>query len=602
LAADPTSQGFNLRGIGPSGVSRSLVLMDGVPLNDGFGGWVYWRALPRLVLSHVEVAPGGGSALFGSAALGGVLQLFARTSHEDALEADLLYGSQQTWFAAARAAHDFGRFGAAVSGEWLRSEGYQVVAEDQRGAVDASAASEHGSIQGRLDLLASKRISLWANLGVFREDQNGGTRLTNARVEVASIAAGLNASPAQGGQLQLSAFGRLSRFEQQRARIDMRRDNEQLSARQQVPSHDQGVALVYRTRELSAAGVHALTLGGDARHIAARSRERLHPAVLTPSSLLRRGVDGQQLLTGVFAQDLYKIRSWLGLEGSLRFDFYRTYAAERLVGRADDTRSADNFAPRQKLAITPRLGSFVHASDSLTLRGAAYRAFRAPTLNELYRPFQVGSVLTAANERLDPEFLWGGELGFDWQLADALLLRSTGFWNRLEQPISNVTLPEPLPSGATRQRKNLGTARIAGLESSLEWRLDRRFTAIAAYTWVDSRVTSAPEVPTLRGKRLPQDPAHRASLLLFFTEARWFDASLQVRFVGRQYEDDVNQLPMGKVWIVDASCSRNIVWKLELYAAAENLLNRTYLVGRAGIDTIGQPLAARIGLRIRQAL
>jgi iron complex outermembrane recepter protein len=68
LVADPSSQGLNLRGVGPSGVSRSLVLLDGVPVNDAFGGWVLWRALPRRGLERVEVVPGGGSALYGSAA------------------------------------------------------------------------------------------------------------------------------------------------------------------------------------------------------------------------------------------------------------------------------------------------------------------------------------------------------------------------------------------------------------------------------------------------------------------------------------------------------------------------------------------------------
>ena len=55
LVADPSSQGVTLRGLGPSGVSRALVLEDGVPLNDGFGGWVYWGAVPRLGITRVEI-------------------------------------------------------------------------------------------------------------------------------------------------------------------------------------------------------------------------------------------------------------------------------------------------------------------------------------------------------------------------------------------------------------------------------------------------------------------------------------------------------------------------------------------------------------------
>ena len=76
--ADPTSQGLNLRGVGPSGVSRALVLRDGVPVNDPFGGWVYWRAMSPLGIDRIEIVPSGASALFGNFALGGVLQVISR--------------------------------------------------------------------------------------------------------------------------------------------------------------------------------------------------------------------------------------------------------------------------------------------------------------------------------------------------------------------------------------------------------------------------------------------------------------------------------------------------------------------------------------------
>ena len=78
LAANPTAQGVSLRGLGPSGASRTLLLLDGVPLNDPFGGWVAWAKLPREGLAAVEVVPGGGGAAWGNAALGGVLQLLSR--------------------------------------------------------------------------------------------------------------------------------------------------------------------------------------------------------------------------------------------------------------------------------------------------------------------------------------------------------------------------------------------------------------------------------------------------------------------------------------------------------------------------------------------
>jgi outer membrane cobalamin receptor len=92
--ANPTTQGVSLRGVGASGASRALVLDDGVPLNDPFGGWVYWGRVPRASLDRIEVLRGGASDLYGSTAMGGVVQFVRRNSPGIAIDASA--GSQDT--------------------------------------------------------------------------------------------------------------------------------------------------------------------------------------------------------------------------------------------------------------------------------------------------------------------------------------------------------------------------------------------------------------------------------------------------------------------------------------------------------------------------
>ena len=97
LVANPTTQGVSLRGLGPSGASRSLVLLDGVPLNDPFGGWVLWSKVPRESLAGIEVVPGGGGAAWGNAALGGVIQLFTNPASGRRERVMAARGSFNTW-------------------------------------------------------------------------------------------------------------------------------------------------------------------------------------------------------------------------------------------------------------------------------------------------------------------------------------------------------------------------------------------------------------------------------------------------------------------------------------------------------------------------
>ncbi|MFN0122419.1 MAG: TonB-dependent receptor plug domain-containing protein, partial [Blastocatellia bacterium] len=81
--ANPTTQGVSLRGAGASGASRTLILVDGIPLNDAFGGWVYWDRVPRQSIEQLEIVRGGASDLYGSDALSGVINLvtFSRPGH-----------------------------------------------------------------------------------------------------------------------------------------------------------------------------------------------------------------------------------------------------------------------------------------------------------------------------------------------------------------------------------------------------------------------------------------------------------------------------------------------------------------------------------------
>ena len=94
--ANPTTQGVTLRGVSGSGASRTLVLTDGVPLNDPFGSWVYWNQVPQAAIDRVEVLRGTTGDLYGADALGGVVQLLTFTPGAPRVRAFLDGGSHDT--------------------------------------------------------------------------------------------------------------------------------------------------------------------------------------------------------------------------------------------------------------------------------------------------------------------------------------------------------------------------------------------------------------------------------------------------------------------------------------------------------------------------
>ncbi len=252
------------------------------------------------------------------------------------------------------------------------------------------------------------------------------------------------------------------------------------------------------------------------------------------------------------------------------------------------------FADASKLQLDPRLGALYHVTPEIAVRASGYRAFRAPTLNELYRPFQVGTVLTAANPDLRPETLWGGELGTQLVL-DGLAAQATAFWNQLNDPIANVTLAMPV-NGATKQRENLGSTRILGLDLDLTWRPAEAWTVRVAHTFSDGYVRTAPAQPDLVGKRLAQDPHNRSAAIVSYDSPRIATLTAEMRYLGPQFEDDQNTQPIGAVVLFDARAERALTAGFSVFVTGQNLFDRHYLVGRSGIDTEGAPRTFEVGL------
>src|SRR5216684_3329430 len=130
------------------------------------------------------------------------------------------------------------------------------------------------------------------------------------------------------------------------------------------------------------------------------------------------------------------------------------------------------FADRLATDFSPPI-SLLRTCKSIAVTASFYRAFRAPTLNELYRSFRVGNVATNANPTLRPERLTGSEAGASVQTwSERLTIRGVAFWSEIVDPIANVTLTTT-PSLITRQRQNLGRIRARGLEVSTKARLPK---------------------------------------------------------------------------------------------------------------------------------
>jgi outer membrane receptor protein involved in Fe transport len=606
LTANPTAQGVSLRGLGPSGASRSLVLLDGIPLNDPFGGWVSWTKLPRASLARVELVRGGGSGAWGNAALGGTIQLLSRPLETDATAVTALVGDYGTRAGEVSATRTTGDGAVHVAARAFATDGFFLVEPERRGAIDRRADSRHHWAQASWRQALAGDTRLQVNLRTFDERRGNGTPLQGNRTRETLLSAGLEGSPAGGPAWTAAAYFQDQAFASFFSAVSADRSTETPASDQfDVPARAAGAAV---TATWIHAGDARTTAGADARWVEGETRERFF---LADGAFTRQRIaGGEQAFAGAFVQHERALAPGWRANLGARLDAWRNTNGSRretdLINGA--VLRDDAYADTDGVEFSPTAGVVWRPRPGLRARAAAYRAFRVPTLNELHRPFRVGNVITEANPALAVETLTGVEAGLELTFA-AGSLSLAAFQNDLDDAVANVTLgrgPGVVPGvgfvpagGSGRQRRNLDAVRVRGLEVSAGWtpRADLRFTA--DYLLSDARVRRAAPPAEIAGKRLAQVPRHTLVVGTIWQAPGQVSVNARIRWTSAQFEDDENALRLAPAATVDLGLSRAFGDRWTVFASVENLFDERVETGRSGdgLVNIAPPRFAHAGVR-----
>ena len=593
--ANPTSQGVSLRGIGASGASRALVLSDGVPLNDPFGGWVYWDRVPRESISTVEVVQGGASHLYGSTALAGLIDVSTKSPTSNHVSLSASYGTEFTPNGSLFMSGIHDGWSGSLATEIFRTDGYILVPEIQRGLVDTAAASRDAVLNLRVERKLTEAARLFGTSSFFGESRKNGTPLQTNRTHLRQFVFGGEFAWPTAGVFVGRVWGGTQVYDQNFSAISADRNSEQLTRVQRVPAQVFALSGQW-SRDIG--GSQRFVAGVDTREVRGASDELAFVNGRATSTI---GAGGRERTTGAYFEDLIRAgnRVFVNLTG--RFDHWNNFdafSATRSAAAGSPT-ITNAFADRSEHALSGQASVVYKFSEQLSAVFAAYRSFRAPTLNELYRSFRVGNVLTLANENLRAEKLNGIEGGLRWSSwEDRLEVQSTVFWNEINQPVANITLQTTLAL-ITRQRQNLGQTRARGIEVHSEIKLDNSWDVSAGYLLADSTVVSFPVNRQLEGLSVPQVPKHQFTFQLRYLNPSLVTVGVQGRAASTQFDDDQNLFPLAPYFTLDTYVSRQVHQKLELFCAIENLLNQRYEVGKTPITTLGPPFLFRAGFKVQ---
>lgn len=586
--ANPTSQGVTLRALGGNASSRALLILDGVPQTDPFGGWINWPAYDPERLGSVRVVRGGGTGVYGPGALAGTIEMASAAPIDLAgFGADLAYGSRDSVDARASVGTALGAGFVSASAMFGRGDGFIPVVEEQRGAVDRPAPYEQGSLSLRGFAPLASDLELQANMLLFRDERERGVPFTDNVTKGADASLRLVGS----GELPFSALVYLQTrdyFNSFGSIAAGRATSTQSAEQYSVPSTGIGA----RGELRPSIGPVELRFGADWRRTTGETREKYN--FQNGVGTRNRLAGGRTDTLGGFAEAAYEAGPWT-LTGGGRIDHWWIadgHLDERVFATGQVLTNAD-FPNRSGWEPTGRAGIAFTPVESVTLRAAGYLGWRLPTLNELYRPFRVGADATAANANLDPERLRGIEGGIEVRPAEGARIGVTVFTNHLKNAIANVTLGRGpgtfpgvgfVPAGALySQRQNLDAVDATGVEADASFAIGA-WTLGAGYSFVDAEVDSSGPAAALDGLRPAQTPRHSASASIGWHGPSGLRASVSALYSGSRFEDDLNTQRLDDALSFDAVAEVPISGGLAIQARGENLTNERI---EAGVDGNG---------------
>ncbi len=583
-----------MRGLGGNEPGRTLVLIDGTPASTGDSGNMRWNRLNLADIERVEVFKGPGSSIYGSNAMGGVINIITKRPDKPFSGAvSTGYGSFGTKKGAVRLGGrqdgDRGFYGQ-VAATGLDSDGYTSLTKtssDYDNRIDRFV--EEFNVSAKLGYAFDENSSLELGYAYFDDRRGEGYKYNIPEGSHRDFDTNrmnlLYKRAVSDWQWHFSGFFQREDYFWHRDFADAASIYKVLSDRD-----DYGTALSVSTD----IGDHStLILGADLRISevdAADDYDFSSDYAINKGRLEQyafylhdeiRFLDDRLLLTGGIRFDTAKFKDGLYDSNVAPFD---------LVSGSLKDSSWDAFSPK--------ISSRYHVSDNISVYGSYSRGFRAPILDALCRYGIFHGRFYDANPDLENETLDSFELGSDLKLFDMLDLSFSGYYSRGKDFIYSVDTGQTRflwgRNRAVYLMDNATEVEIKGFEADLAFRPNTYIRFFAGYTFNESLIDKFDERPELEGKRLEYVPEHSFSAGVDVFSSI-INARVVLNHIGNQYSDDMNTEEIGGYETVDVKLWRNLDFLLPGLSASlavQNLFDETYLRSEdeksPGMFTVGE--------------
>lgn len=599
MFGNPTSAGVSLRNTGASAASRTLVLLDGIPQNDPFGGWVQWARYDPASINSVRITSSAEATVWGNQSPAGAIQIAGNDPFRKIQTLRLVGGSHGTY--GGSTVQQFGSrdLAMAFSASHLHSDGFFGIADDQRGPIDRRLDLDTTSANLRFAWKAAPHLTIEPMISYFEEHRGNGTPLTENSTEAIDIALRVSS---EDPVLSWQAIGyhQHREFESFFSSVNATRTAETPSLDQSdVPASGTGGAFTF----LWNPDAHwSITAGADVRHIEGETNE--DATYIAGHFTRRREAGGKQTFTGIFATvgrdfDSHRTR----FDASVRADAWWLHDGRRIEDslitglnlRDEQQPDRDGIEPSLAFSLTHDL------TDQLEGYVSAGSNFRLPTLNELHRPYRVKNDIVEANASLDPERFFSIDGGVEWKPADQFMVKASAFHHWIKDAIANVPITDPaeiaaifgtIPAGGSgSQRRNVDEARVLGAQMEVDWLATDEITFHFDGIWTKTEFADAATQPLLEGKPFPQAPDLRLIARMDWQVIDKLTLFAGYEYGASQFDDALAQRRIGDY----TSANLGMTWqpsdRVSYHIRVDNLFDEEIATGLSsdGIRSIAGP-------------
>jgi iron complex outermembrane receptor protein len=571
MASSGSHPQIGIRGTGS--IKRVLVLKDGIPLSTSYTGGVYnLNTMSTDDIERIEVIRGAGSALYGSSAMGGMINIITRPPEKEA-EGSLSYeyGEEDTHIYNFNASRGFEKIGFRISAGGRNSNGYKGYKKwksyYKKGEIDTYNISPEiylklGESKLRLQYEFFDEETLAASSKEY--DSNIETDKYTVDYTINMAKTDFNA---KFYYIDMDAKSDSHKYNSTTEKYD------EFYYHQDKPMDDWGLML-QASREIKGL---LLTIGSDLRWGKCESDYDYDKGP--------RYFEGNQKLYSGFLHAEYPLfNDRLIFSTGIRYDWWKNYGGEVYDATGSHKLNVD-YPDNTENNWSPSAGLVYHLTEDTRFRASFGTGFRTPGLYDLYGAYTYKDEISIGNPDLDPEKMtYSVDAGFDTKLFKNLDFSITVYHSSYKDFIDYRTLaPEEVPSYISvgldqevRQKVNIGKVHIYGTETSLGYSFNSQWKAFANYTWNRTTIEEHDLSPELEDNYFRSVPRWMVNFGITYDNPRLFTLSIYVRSVSSIYYNEDNTKKMGGYMVGDLKISRQLFKNMDVFLNIDNFTDKKY--------------------------